>query len=418
MRTAGIIAEYDPFHNGHAYHISRVREISMADFVVVVMSGDFTQRGRPALLDKWTRAALAVKNGADLVLELPFCYATASAETFAGGAVSVLEGLGVIDAIGFGCECDDTEDLLFLAGFLKNEPDEYRAALKRHLDMGLSYPSARELAVNECLGLDAGRILKTPNNILAVEYLKHTATMSPVAVKREGDHSVKRMEDLDTLPGGSFASAGSLRDAVKRGRPEKVRGHVPEDVLEEIMGYYGSEEPEGQSGPGNVKKITVDGTESRYFDMLRGVIARSSADELSLISGAVEGIENRLKKELRMHGDPDSFAGAVKTKRFTRTAVDRLLLHVLTGYRKEDEEQAVPYARVLAFNEGGAKVLSEAKHSSSLPVVTNINKYEDMPAVSRFDVTASDIYNVITGRDLYAESDHVKRPVTVAGQSR
>ncbi len=393
MRIAGIIAEYDPFTNGHAYHIEKTKDVSRADFVVAVMSGDFTQRGRPALLDKWTRSMLAVKNGADLVLELPFCYAASGAEYFARGAVGILEGLGIIDAVSFGSESGDIEELSFVAHFLNEEPDEYRRAIRRHLEMGISFPRARELAVNECLGIDAGRILKSPNNILAIEYLKHIAGMTPVTVKRESPYGMQELPDDE----GAFASAGAVRKAVRTGSISGTAPFVPENVYEEIVSAYADEGAAGM-------------IERRYFDMIRSVILREPAERLADIEGAVEGIENRMKKEIRMHGTLEEYASSLKSKRYTRTAIDRLLLHTAVGMTKEDMAQAAPYARVLAMNDNGAEILAQARGVTGIPVVTNINKYAVLPETARFDVLASDLYNIITGRDLYRSGDHVMKP--------
>ncbi|MBQ3924487.1 MAG: nucleotidyltransferase family protein [Firmicutes bacterium] len=402
MRIAGIIAEYDPFTNGHAFHLEQTLREGRADFVVAVMSGDFTQRGRPALLDKWTRSRLAVENGVDLVLELPFCYATAGAEVFARGAVGVLEGLGVVDALGFGSESGDIDELMFIAGFLKNEPDEYKRAIKRHLDMGISFPKAREMAVNECLGMEAGKLLKSPNNILAIEYLKHVVSMTPVTVKRESPYGAKELPAAGDGCGTGLASAGAVRNAVRSGDIGRTCGFVPRNVYETIVSVYGE---------GDLSKEMED----RYFDLLRTVILRNSAEELAGIYGAIEGIENRMKKEIRMHADVDAYASSLKSKRFTRTAIDRLMLHTLLGLRKEDAAAAQPYARVLAMSEGGEKILAAARGTASIPVVTNINKYAGLPDVSRFDVLASDMYNVLSGCDLYEESDHVRRPYRFDG---
>ena len=396
MRIAGIIAEYDPFTNGHAFHLAETRRAGRADFVVAVMSGDFTQRGRAACLDKWTRSRLAVENGVDLVLELPFCYAASGAETFARGAVSILEGLGVVDAIGFGSESGDADELQFLANFLRNEPDEYKRAIKRHLDMGVSFPKAREMAVNETLGMDAGRMLKSPNNILAIEYLKYVVSMTPVTVKRESPYGA---EDLPAE--GGFASASAVRNAVRSGRIEAARSFVPENVYEALLSAY--------SSGGRAEAM-----DSRYFDLVRAAVLRTSAEELSDIEGAVEGIENKMKKEVRMHADLEAYASSLKSKRFTRTAIDRLLLHSLIGMTKDDALKAEPYARVLAMSPGGEKILAQARGVSSIPVVTNINKYADLPETSRFDVLAGDIYSILTAADMYENSDHVRRPFRIA----
>ena len=193
-----------------------------------------------------------------------------------------------------------------------------------------------------------------------------------------------------------------MRNAVRSGDIGRTCGFVPRNVYETIVSVYGE---------GDLSKEMED----RYFDLLRTVILRNSAEELAGIYGAIEGIENRMKKEIRMHADVDAYASSLKSKRFTRTAIDRLMLHTLLGLRKEDAAAAQPYARVLAMSEGGEKILAAARGTASIPVVTNINKYAGLPDVSRFDVLASDMYNVLSGCDLYEESDHVRRPYRFDG---
>ena len=189
MKIAGIIAEYTPFHNGHAYHLDQVRKKTNADYLIIVMSGDFMQRGVPAMLDKYNRAKMALMNGADLVLELPCLYACSSAEYFANGAVTLLNNLGVVDSIGFGCENDNLQTLQKVASLLTDEPAEYSRVLQNSLRNGLAYPVARNIALNECLNdlSNDKSLLSSPNNILAVEYLKAlyklNSTITPVAIK-------------------------------------------------------------------------------------------------------------------------------------------------------------------------------------------------------------------------------------------
>ena len=392
MRTLGIIAEYNPVHNGHIYQLEEAKRISKADFVVAVMSGDFTQRGEPAVMDKWTRANLACKAGVDLVLEMPFVYATASAEGFAAGGVGILENLGIVDAISFGSESGDIEDLQFMASFLRHESPEFKETLKKHLAMGISFPKARELAVNECLGMDAGAILKSPNNILAIEYLKHVVSMTPVTVKRTSEYS-----SVELPTDGKYASASAIRKAVMNNNPDAIKPFVNQNTYTQILGYA----------------YDFGGFTEKYYTILRSVILRSSLEELSHICGMSEGIENKIKKEVRNHKDYDSFAASLKSKRFTRSAIDRLMTRILVGMKELPSGQGSLYTKVLAFNDKGSQVLKSARETSTIPIVTNMNKYDNLPECAKYDVVASDVYNLIVGKNLYEDSDYVMHPCKV-----
>lgn len=425
MKTAGIIAEYNPITNGHIYHLEKTRQISKADFVVAVMSGDFTQRGMPAVMDKWTRSRLAAECGIDLVVELPFVYATGSAEMFARGGIGILEGLGAVDTVSFGSESGDIDSLKRLADHLISEPDEYKEALKKNLMTGMSFPAARQLAVCETAGAAMARLLEEPNNILATEYLKQIRTLTPVTIERMGSYNDDRM------PGGdAFASASAVRVAAEKGRFDELEGAVPENCLDELRKRYRKDCGCIAETPARVitehEEKAASEIMHRYFDMLRAAILRSSCGELSQIAGVSEGIENRIKREIRNHESYDSYAGAIKSKRFTRTAVDRMLLHILTGLTTDfhdvckgaKDNSALPlYARVLAFNEKGAQLIKRAKKSSVIPIITNINKTEITdPAVSSllsYDILAADIYNIICGKDLYQNSEYVSMPCCV-----
>lgn len=394
MRVAGIVAEYNPMHYGHIYHLEETRKISKADFIIAVISGNFTQRGKPAILDKWTRSKIACEAGVDLVLEMPAVYGTGSAETFAKGGVEILEALGICDAISFGSESGDIEDLQFLADFLKNESPEYKVVLKEYLDKGLSYPESRELAVNRCLGMDAGGILKKPNNILAIEYLKHIRAMTPITVKRKGEHN---NEEMPSDSGEEYPSASAIRKELLKGNLSGVTAGVPGESYSHIIAHS--------------KEFMDSG--KRYFDLLRAVILKTPSEELTMYRGVSEGIENKIKKEIRLHETYEEFAMSLKSKRFTLTAIDRMLLSILLGITKDANPGNELYARVLAANENGAMLLRKMKDSCSIPVVTNINKHEEIPLIHKYDIIATDMYNLIADRDLYEHSDYVMRPCMI-----
>lgn len=383
MNVLGIIAEYNPFHNGHLYHLNESRRKTEADFVVVVMSGDFVQRGEAAVLDKWTRSRLAVECGADLVLELPFVYACNSAEYFAKGSIGILSGLGCVTHLSFGSESGEIEDLKNLAVFLAWESEEFRQTLKSNIKAGMPFAKAREEAVRKELGSDAAALLTQPNNILAVEYLKQLermeASIIPVAIKRKGaGYKQKEPED-------GFASATAIRNNLLTGKetnqvPENVKGCLPERI-----------------------------DDKRFFDLVRNVVLRSDSVDLGGIFSASEGLENKLKKEIRKANSLEDLIDRVKSGRYPAATIKRLMCHILMDLRQWED---TCYGRLLAFNEKGAALLNHIKKSecAKIPIITNINKVESRPHQLNYDILASDTFNLIRGKDLYLNSDYVRHP--------
>lgn len=393
MNVTGIIAEYNPMHNGHICQLAKARLTGKADFTVAVMSGNFTQRGEPALCDKWTRAGMAVEAGVDLVLELPFVYATGSAEYFAEGAVAVMRGLGVVTHLCFGSEAGDTGPLKELADILIAEPPEYREELRKQLENGVSFPKARQEAVQKLTKY--ADLLKQPNNILAVEYLKaigHNNDIIPITVKRtdaaHGDTSSESNE---------FASGAAVRKAIIEGRPEDAARFVPETTASVIASD--DFRPADPNDPG-------------FYALIRSEILRRKPEELASIFGAEEGIENRLLKYIRKAGTLEELISSVGTKRYTDTGMRRLLLHILMGFQKCDLHACTPYARILGFNENGAKLLKYIKENetASIPVITKIGRGADENEMARLDIEASDMYSLAFGSNIYKESDFVKKP--------
>lgn len=389
----GIIAEYNPLHNGHIYHIRETRRIGKVDFVVALISGNFMQRGVPAILDKWTRGRLAVEAGSvDLVLEIPYFIATSSAEYYAKGSIGILESLGVIDAVSFGSEKGSVEELKDIAKLLREEPFKYSDKLTEYIAEGMSFPKARERAVAEFLGDEYSKILRLPNNILAVEYLKHIKSMQAISIKRQGGYHAD-----DTGP--EYPSATGIRKKILDSKYDIVKNSVPREVYEEIT---------NNSISGLSKSM------KEYFNLIRTEIVKRNSSEIEGIWGITEGLENKIKKEIRYHEDYKGFVSSVKSKRYTMTAIERGLNHILTGIDKKEVEQAFEnemwYTRVLALNDRGAFVLKKAKEKAGIKILNNINKEEKLPELFKYDIMASDIYNIITGKDMYKNSDFVMKP--------
>lgn len=396
MKILGITAEYNPFHNGHKYHIEKSRELTGADCVVAVMSGSFTQRGEPAILDKWERSRLAVENGVNLVVELPFVYACNGAEAFAKGAVDILAGLGA-DVISFGSESGDISSLQKIAGELLHEADniaEERAKLMRN---GMSFAKATELAAEKLLGKSAAGIMLEPNNILALEYLKRIAFLN------ENGHAVEAVTVARHGSGyfavneaAGFAGASAIRRMTKR---DEFGKYVPSRVAEALE---------------NTVAECALHAEEQMFRLIRSEIVKNAPQELAEIYRMGEGLENRLKKEIVHAADMKSLISGVVSKRYTEAAVRRLLVYVLLGIRQYELPQAV-YGRVLAADDTGRKLLADLrKRDVHIPLITNVNKDErDNEAVQEciyYDMLAADMYNLIYDRDLYAFSDKVRKP--------
>ena len=398
MKTAGIIAEYNPFHNGHAYHIREVRHQTGADYVIVVMSGNFMQRGVPAMLDKYTRARMALENGADLVLELPCIFACSSAELFAKGGVSLLCQLGVVDFLGFGCENDDLELLNKAASLLSEEPEEYRLTLQDSLREGNSFPTARGKAISSCLQdptIDSA-FLSSPNNILALEYLKAIKGLSsknsenslkPVAIKRAG---ASYHEDRLCA---SYSSALAIRKVLLSQEQEPLntgalKDQVPDSVLHLLEKSYQKTYP-----------VTSQDFSAQLHYKLLSEVETGYTEYLDVS----KDISDKIKKNLNSYLDFDSFCMLLKSKDLTYTRISRCLLHILLNIHKEDLLPQAPYARVLGFRKDCAPLFKEIKEKSSLPllaVAADARKFLADPSVTdrakkmlTTDLTATRIYN-------------------------
>ena len=389
-RVLGIIAEYNPLHSGHIYQMNECKAACGADYTVIVMSGDFTQRGEPALTDKWSRTKAALRAGADLVVELPFYYACNGAGYFASGAVKILDAMGVVTHLGFGSEAGNIEELKSVAEALAEETSEISDRMKDFLSVGYSYPKAVEAA----FGFESN-IGYEPNNILALEYIKALnsihSKIEPITIKRRGAgyNDIKISEDMisakairnNLLTNKEFTTADG--DLAIPGLPD-----FSSDILKEEREFLVLEE------------------DSRYFDLLRSAILSSESWELRKIFSVTEGMENKMKNEVRYAKSLNDFIDRLKSKRYTRTRIQRMCAHTVIGFKKN---AVIPeYIRVLGFNKKGSKLIKKIKESDNLkmPVISNINR-EKAKGIE-IDIKASDIYNLICGKDLYAFSDYVK----------
>lgn len=403
MKVLGIIAEYNPFHNGHKYHLNESLRIAAPDYTVCVMSGNFTQRGEPAMADKWLRAAAAINNGIDLVLELPFAFACNNAEYFASGSIDILNRLGCVTHLSFGSESGDLPTLTAAAEYLSHEADELKAGIREFSDQGMSFPRARYEAVKKCMGASYSDVLKNANNILAVEYLKQLhlsgSGIVPMTVKRFGTG----YHDMDTFE--DIASASAIRHKLGgSGNIDEISDFVPAATYQVLQSLD--------------REVNLSFND--FYQLLIYRILTSDAAQLGSILSATEGLENRVKKAASDSVDMDSLIRAVLSKRYTYTRIHRLLTHTLIQLDKESfrhiADNRINYARVLGFSRKGASLLKTIKKEelSSIPVLTNINRELSEDAkewkLLRYDITASDIYNLVAYGEIYSHSDYVMMP--------
>ena len=392
-KVVGIIAEYNPFHNGHLYHLLQAKDLAQADYVVAVISGNFTQRGDTSIVDKWTKAYMAICGGCDLVLELPTVYSISSAENFASGAIKILDSLKIVDSIAFGAEASDLATLNNIANVLFQEPRGYTNILTHELQKGISFPSARENAILMYLN-DIKRyanILNSPNNILAIEYLKALKTqksnMNPIMVKRS------KVYYNDDRIVDDFASATAIRKLIKRREYEDLRKVVPRSTYKILS---------RQIRDGNIV-LGLENFEKEIIYTLR----KMSIREIANLPDVSEGLENLIKNSADNCNDMSKLIANIKSKRYTQTRIQRILLYALLGIDKkmmEDSKKVTPYVRVLGFTNKGKELISEInKRNSKINMITSVKKFiekNNKPSnrtimqMLQKDIFATDVYTL------------------------
>ena len=385
MVVAGIIAEYNPFHKGHQYHIEQTRKLTGADYVVVVMSPDFVQRGAPALMDKHTRTKMALQGGADLVLELPVNYACSSAEFFATGGVKILSCLGVINYLSFGSEAGDIEPFSKLAYALYDESDAFQKALKTELKKGLSFPVARKNALQIELP-DCVDILNRPNNILGVEYcralINEQSSIKPITIKRSADNY------HDTSLSNEHSSASAIRATLlANNNLLDVQSDIPTAAFAVLKDNW-----------------LVNGPlcEDDFSIQLRYKLLSETAETLSTYLDVSESLANRIMKSSNDFQSFSQFAELLKSKDLTRTRINRALLHILlnikqtffsgvdTGYHIEQAK----FIRILGFRKSAEPLLAKIKEHSDISLVTRLSEMDyDIFATNLYESVLSDKYN-------------------------
>lgn len=342
MSTIGIICEYNPFHNGHIYHLQKVKEMFSESLIVLVMSGNFTQRGIPSIIDKWNKTEIALKYGIDLVIELPFVFATQGADIFAKGAISILKEMQV-DYLVFGSESNDIESLKKMADISINNL-EYQKKIKKYLKEGINYPTALSKALEEF----SNSTITTPNDLLGLSYIKEVmkqqANIVPISIQRTNDY---HSTDLD-----SISSATGIREALSHNKD--IKGYVPIEVNELTK-----------------KRIFL---QEDYFSFLKYKI--QTTEDLSIFQTVDEGIEARIKKCINDAISWEDLVKKIKTKRYTYNKINRMLIHILCNFTKEKANswQEIEYIRILGFSKDGQTYLNKIKKDIKLPIITTFSK--------------------------------------------
>ncbi len=352
----GVVAEFNPFHNGHKYLIDTLKE--RGDTVTAVMSGSFVQRGECACISPYERTEMALKNGVDLVLSLPVQYSTATAERFAYGGIKTLLSLGVINCIGFGSECGDEITLFKCAEALLS--DDFSVYLNKYLDTGDSFPVARQKAITHMTDVECGDILGTPNNILGVEYIKsiisggYDIDVKTVSRKGASHDSTEYSEGI--------CSASALREMLKN--DTEIDCFVPATTAEIL------------------KKAMSDGKAPAEYDRLEGAILYKlrtmSLEDIAALPDVSEGLEYRIYDAVRTSVSLEEILEKIKTRRYTHSRLRRIILCAFLGITPADVQMLVPYIRVLGFSEKGAELLKEAKKKATLPIITKSSEIKSL----------------------------------------
>ncbi len=435
MKTIGIIAEFNPFHNGHKYIIEKLKAESNADYVVVIMSGDFVQRGAPAIVDKFTRTKMALSCGADIVIELPIYYSTGSAEFFAKGAVSILDGIGCVDILGFGSESANIDSMNKIASYLSDEPAEYQKVLQTGMKNGLSFASARSAALSKLTGLDT-EIIASSNDILGVEYLKalhsFNSSITPMCIKRIGagyhDHIINiPLSENNKSENNAIINMCSA---------EEIRS-----IIEQILCTSGNAnvcskaEPVKSSCLPSLTDVLKNNIPHDALDILDDYISQrtiqpyiNTLDNLSLLlhyrllSEKNPGFEkymdvnsdlsDKIIRMLPKYKDFSSFITCLKSKDITYTHISRALIHILLGITEEkmflytdnnSNHCYTSYARILGLNKNASPLLKRMQKASKIPVISRLSDAKKQLSDNEMTllndtITASGIYDLSMGQ--------------------
>ena len=396
-KVLGIVAEYNPFHNGHFYHIEKSKELTNCDYTVAIISGNFTQRGLPSIINKWEKTKMALSNNVDLVIELPTLYAISSAENFSDGAIKILNSLGIINYISFGSETDNISILGQLADILYNEPTKYKEYLNKESKKGLSFPAARENAlINYIRDLKDisiedlqyyKNVLSSPNNILGIEYLKalkkYNSKIEPISIQRfKSNYNSKELSD-------NIASSTAIRELIKNKDFDSIKKVLPKKCYENLINNFDNGD------------IIVD---LKIFEkQIIYILRKMSIDEIKNLPDVSEGLEISIKNAANSCNNLETLISKVKSKRYVQSRIQRIFLYALLGITKDDMKNSKtvqPYIRVLGFNKNGEYLLSKiVKNNPDLKIITSAkkfidnNKNNDLYKLINLDILATNLYS-------------------------
>ena len=408
-KVLGIVCEYNPFHNGHLYHLEQAKKVTGSNYSVAILSGNFTQRGSSAIVDKWSRTEMALKSGVDLVIELPVLYATSSAENFADGAIRILDSLKVVDYVAFGSENSNIDILDDIAKVLHEEPKLYKSILANELKKGVSFPKARESAIISYFSNDQKytNILSSPNNILGIEYIKalkkYKSVIKPISIPRfEAGHN-------DITYSGNIASATAIRNIIKNGSFNVLKRLLPQASYEILLD--------------NIKQGHVIPDLSVFEHQIIYNLRKMSESEIADLPDVAEGLEFSIKKSSNSCNNISDFLNTIKSKRYTTTRIQRILLYSLLNITKKDmalSKKVNPYVRVLGLNSRGKFLISEiAKANPKLEIITSVKRFLDNSSNKNLkllldkDIFATNVYTIGYTFDSCSNLDFTKKIITI-----
>jgi len=382
FNTIGIICEYNPFHFGHKYHIEKTREITNCENIVCIMSGSLVQRGDCAIFDKWQRAKVAAENGADLVIELPSYYVLQSADVFAKGAVKILDGMNIIDALSFGCETDNIDTIKKAASIMCDEKSDYNSILKSELNKGLGYPKSSRIALEKSMG-EYKNTLSSPNSTLGISYVKAldsiNSKIEPICIKRDNDyHSDKTNDD--------YMSASTIRKMILNGT----------DYLKYAPDYCGE----------NIYSL------KNAQSYILGYLRNADAEKLKAIKGYEEGLANLVINSANKACSIDEMFEMCVSKRYSMHRIRRYVMAIMLDINYDIEPS---YIRVLSIGKNGAKLLRKIKDNSNLDIITKVSDYKKENIMFETDIKATNFASLCSGdiKERYNQKDFVKSPYII-----
>ncbi len=411
MKTIGIIAEYNPFHKGHHYHVKMSKKLTKADSVIAIMSGNFTQRGMPAICDKWQRTKMALQNEVDLVIELPLFYSIRSAEYFAQGSMQLLNRLGIIESVVFGSEHGNITAIKDIAKLLVKNDSYFNKRIKFYLKEGFAFPSARKYALIDLLKIDNNHnfdndniieILNGSNNILAIEYakanLKYDLNIDLTTVKRKGENYYSKNKN------NKFISATSVRDAVYKDNINSIKNKIPKITFDILNN--------------EIKKNKIPINKENLGIIILSKLRKLNKQEISTLFDINKDLAIRLKEASEKCGNYLDLMNLINTKSYTKTRFQRILLYILfelkQNYLKKHDENGPSYIRVLGFNNKGQKLLSKIENKSIIPVIYNPKEYineidleskKNLIRSLSYDIYATNIYTLLYNNSSYRKAN-------------